>query len=169
MLRQMFSTAPCENPKRSNFWVLYSGHCLSRTHGGPASFFFLTCIWIWVEVILIIVFCKQKVACLRGFANCVLGRLSFFSLAISLSLGSKSRLWARSQTISIHFTPKLPMSKQMFVWPHRRFSVLWACEKHAKIKRCKGDRSLCDEDICSAISAPCCAIELWQFMCCSRL
>ena len=25
-------------------------------------------------------FCKQKVACLRGFANCVIGRLSFFPL-----------------------------------------------------------------------------------------
>ena len=308
MLRQMFSTAPCENPKRSNFWVLYSGHCLSRTHGGPASFFFLTCkfgfesksfsslcfasrklrvcealqivyleglafplqflfrlvpnrdseqglkpfqsilhlkrqrrskclygrtagsrfcglvknmqeskdarvtdpsvtktfaprsarlvallscdsscavagciclsglneIWMIRRSSVVCegeknIFCKQKVACLQGaFVNCVLGRLCI-SLATSLSLGSKSRLWARSQTISIHFTPKLPTSKQMFVWPHRRFSVLWAGEKHARIKRCKGDRSLCDEDICSTISTPCCAIELWQFMCCSRL
>ena len=72
MLRQMLSTAL--SPKKSNFWVLYFGHCLSRTHGGPASSF-LNCIWIWVEVIAIIVICKQKLACLQGFANCVLGGL----------------------------------------------------------------------------------------------
>ena len=85
MLRQMLSTAL--SPKKSNFWVLYFGHCLSRTHGGPASSF-LNCIWIWVEVIAIIVICKQKLACLQGFANCVLG-----GLCISPKQSQPRNLW----------------------------------------------------------------------------
>ena len=67
---------------------------------------------------LIIVICKQKIAC-QCFANCALGGLQI-SLAISLSAGSKSQLCVRFRTISI-FTPKLPTSKQMFGWPRRRF------------------------------------------------
>ena len=110
MFPQMLSRALSEPPRKSRFWVRYSGHCLSRSRGGPESSF-LNCIWIWVEVIAIIVICKQKVAC-QGFANCVL------STAISLSPGSKSQLCAGFRTIS-HL--KLPTSKQMFGWPRSRF------------------------------------------------
>ena len=62
-------------PRKSNFWVLYFGHCLSRTHGGPASSF-LNCIWIWVEVNCHQLWsesrnlrvCKAlQIVCLRGF------------------------------------------------------------------------------------------------------